>query len=168
MAEKRSQSAQKHVYIISDGVGNVKVGIAKAPEQRLRRFQTGNARRLSLHRSAPFTGVRPNGGERYAHWLMRSFHVGGEWFAIEEKLALANLMGAVIAVVAGVRAPRPGFGGVGRPKLGVKETKMRLPIGLPERIDALVGEQKRAEFIRKAVVEAVEKAERAKPKKPDQ
>ena len=50
---------------------------------------------------------------------------------------------------------------MGRKPLGVRETKMRLPIGLPERIDALVGEQKRADFIRKALIEAVDKAEKA-------
>lgn len=50
---------------------------------------------------------------------------------------------------------------MGRKPLGVKETKMRLPIGLPERIDALVGEQKRADYIRRALVEAVERDEQA-------
>ena len=45
---------------------------------------------------------------------------------------------------------------------------MRLPIGLPERIDALVGEQKRADFIRKSLVKAVEEAEAAtKPRQAD-
>lgn len=59
---------------------------------------------------------------------------------------------------------------MGRKALGVKETKMRLPIGLPERIDALVGEQKRADFIRRTLIEAVEREERAQgvvPPKPE-
>ena len=167
MSELTSPTSARHVYVISDGAGNVKVGVAKSPQRRLKQFQTGNARHLSVHRSAPFTGRDPAEVERYAHWLLRSCHVGGEWFAIEEKLALATLLGAAMAVISGARAPRPGFGGVGRPSLGVKETKMRLPIGLPERIDALVGPNKRAEFIRETLEAEVFRQEKIKAKKMD-
>jgi Arc/MetJ-type ribon-helix-helix transcriptional regulator len=40
---------------------------------------------------------------------------------------------------------------MGRPPLYVKPMVVRLPEGVPERIDAVVGEHKRAEFIREAV-----------------
>lgn len=40
---------------------------------------------------------------------------------------------------------------MGRPPLNVVETKVRLPKGAAERIDALMGPNKRAEFIREAV-----------------
>ncbi|WP_157783878.1 hypothetical protein [Sinorhizobium fredii] len=40
---------------------------------------------------------------------------------------------------------------MGRPPLKVKPILVRLPEGMPERIDALVGKNKRAEFIRQAV-----------------
>jgi len=64
---------------------------------------------------------------------------------------------------------------VGRPPLKVKDTRIRLPIGVPERIDALCGPYRRAEFIRAAVEEALKRQEaegvrgavkraRAKPK----
>jgi Arc/MetJ-type ribon-helix-helix transcriptional regulator len=50
---------------------------------------------------------------------------------------------------------------VGRPPLQVKAMKVRLPDGVPERIDALVGSRRRAEFIREAVVFELERREAA-------
>jgi predicted DNA-binding protein len=40
---------------------------------------------------------------------------------------------------------------MGRPKLGVIATTLRLPAALLERIDALMGPGRRAQFIREAV-----------------
>jgi hypothetical protein len=40
---------------------------------------------------------------------------------------------------------------MGRPSLNVTPVLVRLPQDVPERIDALVGKNKRAEFIREAV-----------------
>ena len=54
---------------------------------------------------------------------------------------------------------------MGRPPLKVKSTVVRLPEGLGERIDQLVGPQRRAAFIREIVereVERLEEAERLK------
>ncbi|WP_246725463.1 ribbon-helix-helix domain-containing protein [Beijerinckia sp. L45] len=55
---------------------------------------------------------------------------------------------------------------MGRPPLNVRETKVRLPDGMVERIDALVGPNKRAQFIREATEEKLDRHERAarKPK----
>lgn len=50
---------------------------------------------------------------------------------------------------------------MGRPPLGVVKTTIRLPAGVGPRIDALVGENRRADFIRKAVEEKLERDERA-------
>lgn len=51
---------------------------------------------------------------------------------------------------------------MGRPPLGVKSTVVRLPQGLGERIDALVGKQKRASFIREAVEKEVTRLEKSR------
>jgi predicted DNA-binding protein len=56
---------------------------------------------------------------------------------------------------------------MGRPALKVKQTMVRLPEGIPERIDALVGNYRRAQFIREAVAEKIEKAERRQAKGED-
>lgn len=49
---------------------------------------------------------------------------------------------------------------VGRPSLGVKPTLVRLPDGVAERIDALVGQNRRAVFIRSAVEKELKRQER--------
>lgn len=50
--------------------------------------------------------------------------------------------------------------GMGRPPLKVKSTVIRLPEGLGERIDKLVGRQRRAAFIREIVEREVERLEK--------
>ncbi|MDL2401292.1 ribbon-helix-helix domain-containing protein [Rhizobium mayense] len=49
---------------------------------------------------------------------------------------------------------------MGRPPLKVKPTLVRLPEGMAERIDALVGKNNRADFIRTAVEKELERIER--------
>lgn len=48
---------------------------------------------------------------------------------------------------------------MGRPPLQVRKTTIRLPVDVFDRITALVGERRMAEFIRDAVVAEVEKRE---------
>lgn len=54
---------------------------------------------------------------------------------------------------------------MGRPPLGVKTTVIRLPEGLAERIDDLIGPNRRAKFIREIVEREVEKLESEQPPK---
>lgn len=49
---------------------------------------------------------------------------------------------------------------MGRPPLNVKPILVRLPADVPDRIDAIVGKNKRAEFIREAVEKELAKRER--------
>ena len=51
---------------------------------------------------------------------------------------------------------------MGRPALGVKETKVRLSPEVRARIAALVGENRMAAFIREAVERELERREKAK------
>jgi len=53
---------------------------------------------------------------------------------------------------------------MGRPSLKVKPMLVRLPEGVAERIDALVGEGRRAQFIREAVERELERRETEPPK----
>lgn len=55
--------------------------------------------------------------------------------------------------------------GVGRPPLGVKPTLVRLSPEAVARIEALVGPQRRAEFIREAVERELERRERMEARK---
>lgn len=50
---------------------------------------------------------------------------------------------------------------MGRPPLNVKPILVRLPDDVPERIDTIAGKNKRAEFIRGAVLKELERRERA-------
>lgn len=55
----------------------------------------------------------------------------------------------------------PGYDScMGRPPLKVKSTVVRLPEGLGERIDKLVGPQRRAAFIREVVEREVDRLEK--------
>lgn len=50
---------------------------------------------------------------------------------------------------------------MGRPPLNVKPMLVRLPEGMAERIDAVAGANKRAEFIREAVEKELKRLEKA-------
>lgn len=71
-----------HLYAIRDGVGNVKLGIAKSVSDRRSALQTGNASALSLVGYA-FCGDDAPALEKSLHdSLARAgLHVRGEWFA---------------------------------------------------------------------------------------
>jgi len=49
---------------------------------------------------------------------------------------------------------------MGRPPLNVKPILVRLPEGMPERIDQLVGRNKRAAFIREAIEKELQRQTR--------
>jgi hypothetical protein len=51
---------------------------------------------------------------------------------------------------------------MGRPPLGNKATQVRLPQNVMDRIDALMGGNRRAQFIREAVEAELERREKAK------
>ena len=57
-------------------------------------------------------------------------------------------------------------GRMGRPSLGVKETKVRLPVDAAARIVALVGPNRMAAFIREAVERELTRCEAAAGAKP--
>jgi metal-responsive CopG/Arc/MetJ family transcriptional regulator len=52
---------------------------------------------------------------------------------------------------------------MGRPPMNLKPTPVRLPVGMAERIDALMGPNRRAEFIRQALEAELKRRERKKP-----
>jgi predicted DNA-binding protein len=56
---------------------------------------------------------------------------------------------------------------MGRPAMQVKQTIVRLPEGIAERIDVLVGNYRRAKFIRETIVKKVEELERRQAKAAD-
>lgn len=53
---------------------------------------------------------------------------------------------------------------MGRPPMNVKPMLVRLPEGMPERIDAIAGRNNRAEFIREAIEREIVRRSKVKPK----
>lgn len=54
---------------------------------------------------------------------------------------------------------------MGRPPLNMTPTLVRFPSDVLERVDALVGDKHRAQFIRKAVVSEVQRREQTQARK---
>lgn len=70
------------IYFISDGMGNIKIGYATNPVDRVRQLQVGNAHTLRLILVVP----GPASWERSFHQSWSSLRVRGEWFRAEEQL----------------------------------------------------------------------------------
>lgn len=82
--EARTPGVQDNnlVYFISDGMGHVKIGVAKDPERRMYELQIGNAFQLTL--LAVESGGQPR--EKALHKVFRDLRVRGEWFTLTPAL----------------------------------------------------------------------------------
>ena len=69
------------IYVISDGMGHIKVGKSRDPESRLRALQTGHANELRLI----FCIDMPDWEEAFFHDLLSEDHIRGEWFHDTER-----------------------------------------------------------------------------------
>lgn len=65
-----------YVYLIEDGAGRVKIGLAIDPQKRLRQLQTGSSSKLRILATLP--GDRED--ELLLHKTFRAERRGGEWF----------------------------------------------------------------------------------------
>lgn len=76
-----------YVYIISDNMGYIKVGISKKPEKRLKQLQTGNMNILQLVFKEEFECKRDHllKIEKLIHREIarKAKHMKGEWFLID-------------------------------------------------------------------------------------
>ena len=79
------------VYAISDGHGNVKFGVAKCIERRMKEMQTGNAHPLQLlfecacesERSFRTAATAAYVIEHWIHDELAAKQMCGEWFAVD-------------------------------------------------------------------------------------
>lgn len=86
------------VYAISDGLGNVKFGVAKDIASRLKGLQCGNAHPLQLLFSIRCSNLTGREVSSVAHLVENNIHralapqrMTGEWFAIDYYAALAQM-----------------------------------------------------------------------------
>jgi hypothetical protein len=79
-------AAPRSVYFVQSGSkgGPIKIGVATNVQARLSGLQTSSHAKLTL------IGIIPGGEdvERKMHARFRKYHINGEWFAFEGKLAL--------------------------------------------------------------------------------
>lgn len=90
------------VYVISDGHGNMKFGVAKDIASRMKTLQIGNAHPLQLLFEVPCSSPHKNEAawgcyriEHEAHKALSGKRMTGEWFAVDYYDALDELHVAV-------------------------------------------------------------------------
>lgn len=82
-----------YVYFIQAGCGDIKIGVSRNPEERLRDLQTANNRRLSLIAKMPHASkLDAMGTERLFHRRFARYRKHGKWFksVIIKKLRECN------------------------------------------------------------------------------
>lgn len=86
------------VYAISDGHGNMKIGVAKDVPSRMKALQIGNAHPLQLLFEVECLSFFPRNAAscayRIEHWLhawLDSKRMTGEWFAVDYEDALHEM-----------------------------------------------------------------------------
>jgi hypothetical protein len=87
------------VYAISDGHGNMKVGVAKDIQRRIKVLQIGNAHPLQLLFEIECLSFLPRNAAscayRIEHWLhswLEKRRMTGEWFAVDYDEALGQMV----------------------------------------------------------------------------
>jgi hypothetical protein len=66
-------------YIMEVDTGNVKIGVSKNPESRLKQLQTGNSSRLELIKTEQYQDAHAE--EKRLHFANSDKHIQGEWFS---------------------------------------------------------------------------------------
>lgn len=101
MASER-QMWQCSVYAVSDGTGNIKIGVAKDIAARMKSIQTGNPHTLQLLFEvvcvSPFRRDVSLGAHKIEHEAHRQLahkRMSGEWFALDYHEALSELQHAM-------------------------------------------------------------------------
>lgn len=149
------------LYVVQARRNLVKIGMAAKPAARLCSLQTGSAKRLRLAHIVPVERSLAVAVERYAHWLLNEFRGSGEWFSVSAEQAATAIREALSAVSDG---ERQGHSSVGRPPLSrdteTKPTMVRLTEETRQRIEAIAGPNRMAEFIREAIEAELTRRER--------
>ena len=99
----RAKQSVRAVYVVVDGAGLVKIGLASNPMVRLQALQTGRFDRLELifHEWS----ARAEQAERDVHKLLHQQRLVGEWFEVSIPDAVAAVKAAIDAL--GGPAPKP-------------------------------------------------------------
>lgn len=146
------------IYLVRTGRKLKKVGLTSKADDRHRNIQTANGSEVVLVFSKAVDAEIAANVEKRAHWLLREFKRRGEWFAVKSDIAISAIEQAIKERGEGEKARS----GAGRPPMNVKETKVRLREGQRERIEALVGDNRMAQWIREAVERELRRQEKAK------
>lgn len=79
------------VYVVDDGIGHVKIGMAVDPISRVKMLQNGHPKTLKLCFATETEGRNI---ESAVHRKLRDKHVGGEWFScsVDEAISTINLV----------------------------------------------------------------------------
>jgi prevent-host-death family protein len=94
-----------HVYVISAGNATVKVGIAQNPEIRKQFLQAGHYEPLKVAFSHASDKKESQLIERFAHQILVTKRLQGEWFSVTVEEAKAAILEAIARVQAGEKPP---------------------------------------------------------------
>lgn len=97
--------AKQLVYVIGPEVGPQKIGIAMAPDLRVRELQSGNPAKLHIALTLDTGEHLAAKVERRAHWILKDRHLSGEWFDVAQSEAAAAVKQALSDVQNGIETP---------------------------------------------------------------
>ena len=80
--------ANSYIYVIGSDDPPYKVGISKAPDQRLRSLQTGHPQKLRIHSLRETDAEKTKLLERVIHHHLKHYRTHGEWF----DMSLRNIL----------------------------------------------------------------------------
>lgn len=111
-----------HVYVMTSGLGLVKIGKSGDPEGRRKSIELASGTLLELHYATP---RRPDAGllELFAHHILRDKRRSGEWFDVSASVAVAAVNEAARQVEFATYLKKCAAGCVPAPLFPVRQRK---------------------------------------------
>lgn len=90
-----SKPQERYVYVITDGCGASKIGIAEDVKKRLADIQIGSSVKLRLAYSIAVPYLAASIIEYRMHKLLRDRRLSGEWFFVAPRIAFDAIRGII-------------------------------------------------------------------------
>jgi hypothetical protein len=85
------EMSTSYIYVIGSDSPPYKVGISKAPDQRLKALQTGHPRKLRIHSLRETNAEKTKLLESVIHHHLKHYKTHGEWFDISLEDAILEV-----------------------------------------------------------------------------
>lgn len=168
MASAKKSPICAYLYVLGTPEGGpCKIGFSYVPNKRAKAMEREGYAGTHVVTEKPIQWALAKCAERYAHWLLRDHHLDREWFNVSREVAIEAVTKAVAPEMLKWYSEAPMIPVTHQPKTKILKGEYvytKFPEGTRQRFRDLLGDAGHSDFVRAAVLQALDEAERTKPK----